>query len=771
MKVLAITSGLVLLTALAGAESLSYSASFGPQPGSSDPVPVKGIKQFDPSLGKLKSVTLKFRDGFEAIGTVSGNGKALKYSWQASLVLKCGALPLINSDGNHNYRVQLTGKPIQRDDRLFSRDGHDSPRYRRVSIRGDWNKLGFVGTGLVPINFVAKSSFGISSGSGAYSLGSAKFQGDFTITYKYQPAKLAAVATLLGSSSLRYGYASANTKGIVCGAVNKGSVWIPALFQDGKLISTGPVFPTNAPALWIRDDGVAIISQDNNNTDLKTCYWWNGKDVKQILVPGFKTFTVSSATTDGKLVGIATKDGNSSHGFASFWYDGTNFKQISVTNIPNIYAQSVNRNGDVLVRGWDDKGAFYCGIWNAGNFKPFDLPTTNFQGAAVNEKGDAIIVDDSGTINIFPKEGNRQKVAAPKSDYTDISSFTDDDLYTGSFSTKGSQSAFVGSSAGYQTFGQLLGDPTANFQQGWYVKNDGELVAMSSKDQAFYVFDQVDVNPATFDFPATVTAGKAASLTLKLSRPAVQDTTFAVDFDQSLASGPSSISVPKGQSSGSISIIPGKVGESTDLDIEVSNSSDDRVLPSSILPTGPSYITVDNNYLPEGQTCHMTLNLNTPAPDGGLEVDLSADNTDFASLPDTVTVPAGATSVSFDVQSYNADANTRVIISARYSIDRITGTFTLHPLRETAFTCDAKTAKAGTIINGTVTLEAPAPANGRLVSISSSSPSISAPTTILIPAGQTTGTFQAKVVGTKKEVVTLQAGTPANSLYWKISLN
>lgn len=169
------------------------------------------------------------------------------------------------------------------------------------------------------------------------------------------------------------------------------------------------------------------------------------------------------------------------------------------------------------------------------------------------------------------------------------------------------------------------------------MKNDGELVAMSSKDQAFYVFDQVDVNPATFDFPDTV--------------------------------------------------------------------------------------------------------------------------------------PAGATSVSFDVQSYNADANTRVIISARYSIDRITGTFTLHPLRETAFTCDAKTAKAGTIVNGTVTLEAPAPANGRLISISSSSPFISVPTTILIPAGQTTGTFQAKVVGTKKEVVTLQTGTPANSLYWKISLN
>ena len=50
-----------------------------------------------------------------------------------------------------------------------------------------------------------------------------------------------------------------------------------------------------------------------------------------------------------------------------------------------------------------------------------------------------------------------------------------------------------------------------------------------------------------------------------------------------------------------------------------------------------------------GRTSNITLNLSSPAPAGGLTLNTSIDNTAFATVPSTVFVAAGTTSVQVPV--------------------------------------------------------------------------------------------------------------------------
>ena len=77
-------------------------------------------------------------------------------------------------------------------------------------------------------------------------------------------------------------------------------------------------------------------------------------------------------------------------------------------------------------------------------------------------------------------------------------------------------------------------------------------------------------------------------------------------------------------------------------------------------------MTLSASSVPGGSSVQGTVMLGQPAASGGVAVSLSSTNTAVASVPSSVTVPAGQFSVNFTVSSFGVSLPTSVTISATY---------------------------------------------------------------------------------------------------------
>lgn len=88
-------------------------------------------------------------------------------------------------------------------------------------------------------------------------------------------------------------------------------------------------------------------------------------------------------------------------------------------------------------------------------------------------------------------------------------------------------------------------------------------------------------------------------------------------------------------------------------------------------PTGTTAVTLtsltlSSSSVKAGSTVTGTVALSGPAPAGGAAVQLTSSNTQIATVPGSVTVPAGATTASFTVKTYRGKTGS-VSISATYN--------------------------------------------------------------------------------------------------------
>jgi hypothetical protein len=151
------------------------------------------------------------------------------------------------------------------------------------------------------------------------------------------------------------------------------------------------------------------------------------------------------------------------------------------------------------------------------------------------------------------------------------------------------------------------------------------------------------------------------------------------------------------------------------------------------------------------------VNLTTPAPDGGLVVDLTSSNTNVIA-PATVRVPAGETSTTFDVQTKSVTAQAVATITATFNGAFKTTTLTVNPLVLQNLTVSAASVIGGNGLTATVTLSAPAPTGGVAVALSSNNVAVTIPVTLNVAAGQTTATVDITTVAvTTNTNVTLTA--------------
>jgi hypothetical protein len=139
-----------------------------------------------------------------------------------------------------------------------------------------------------------------------------------------------------------------------------------------------------------------------------------------------------------------------------------------------------------------------------------------------------------------------------------------------------------------------------------------------------------------------------------------------------------------------------------------------------------------------------TVYLNGPAPSGGAQVTLSTSDNTIATLPSsTVTVPQGATSATFTVDTNIVTSTATVVISATYGGNTASANLTITSRPAVvSLTLNPNAVLGGASSTATVTLNQAAPNGGTVVNLASANTSVATvPATVTVAGSSTTGTF------------------------------
>ncbi len=168
--------------------------------------------------------------------------------------------------------------------------------------------------------------------------------------------------------------------------------------------------------------------------------------------------------------------------------------------------------------------------------------------------------------------------------------------------------------------------------------------------------------------PANVTGGTSSTGTVTLSAPAPAGGLVVTLSDNSAAvTVPASVTVAAGATSANFTIATTSVTASTLATISATAGG---VTQSATLTVNPapavtlSTVGLNPTSVTGGKTSQGTVTLSGPAPSGGLVVTLASNNTAAATVPVSVTVPAGAISTTFTMTTSAVTASTSVLISA-----------------------------------------------------------------------------------------------------------
>jgi len=171
-----------------------------------------------------------------------------------------------------------------------------------------------------------------------------------------------------------------------------------------------------------------------------------------------------------------------------------------------------------------------------------------------------------------------------------------------------------------------------------------------------------------------------------------------------------------------------------------------------------SSISLNPTTVQGGSSSTGTATLTAAAPTEGAIVALSSSDPTVASVPSTVTVPAGATTATFTISTSTVSSSTPVTISGSYQGQQ-TMTLTVTPATSSGsisnLTLSPTSVVSGGTSTATVTLSSPAPTSGALVTLSSADNTVaSVPASVTVAAGNTIATFTISASGVSSSSTT-----------------
>ena len=270
--------------------------------------------------------------------------------------------------------------------------------------------------------------------------------------------------------------------------------------------------------------------------------------------------------------------------------------------------------------------------------------------------------------------------------------------------------------------------------------------------------------------PTSIVGGDVATGQVFLSAPAPKGgAQVTLSSNSPFVSLPASLKIRNRAISGSFSITTTQVTALTTVTISASyGATVSTSLTLLVSTTAISSVAVAPTTVVGGTTAQGTASLTAPAPAGGLVVALASDNSSVASVPPSVTVPAGSASANFTVTTNQVGSSVSDTISATYGGTASTS-LTIMPAATalSSVSLNPTTVVGGSNTQGTVTLTGAAPTGGANVSLASDNPSVaSVPSSVTVPAGSTSASFSvttSTVVASTSATISATYGATASA--------
>lgn len=171
------------------------------------------------------------------------------------------------------------------------------------------------------------------------------------------------------------------------------------------------------------------------------------------------------------------------------------------------------------------------------------------------------------------------------------------------------------------------------------------------------------------------------------------------------------------------------------------------IVPSSLITAnvkvrglGPQSLTLSSLGVTGGTTTTATYVITGPAPQGGLLVSLSSNQPSIL-VPTSVSIPSGATSVTFSVSTQPVAVDVQGTVTATANGQSLSVLLKNRAPVLTSISFSPNAVAGGNPTMATVALNGPAPAGGLVVQISSNKTYTLQPATVTIPAGASNISF------------------------------
>jgi len=291
------------------------------------------------------------------------------------------------------------------------------------------------------------------------------------------------------------------------------------------------------------------------------------------------------------------------------------------------------------------------------------------------------------------------------------------------------------------------------FGQSVAVRDDAMLVGAFGaivKDVP-YIGKVFSFNPElAVTFPTSgVTGGKAIVGTISVTTPGTVDSVIYLSSDNPAVSVPPAVSIPAGSDFVTFTATSSVVSVDTPVYISAyGDRFENRIGFLTVRTPRVGAISFNAIAIRNGQSATGTVTLQSAAPTGGILVTLTNPSPSSLTVPSTVLVAAGASRANFTVTGRNVATAQSVRVVATPTFSEKSAAITVNPAALASVSVPDFLRGGSTM--GTVSLEAVAPAGGRVVRLSSSSTGITVPDNVTIPAGETSASF---VVSSTKQVV------------------
>jgi len=242
--------------------------------------------------------------------------------------------------------------------------------------------------------------------------------------------------------------------------------------------------------------------------------------------------------------------------------------------------------------------------------------------------------------------------------------------------------------------------------------------------------------------PASVTGGANSTATVRVNgvAPAGGASVTLSSANTSVATVPASVTIPAGSTSTTFTIATSAVS-TTATSVITAIYGANAIATLTVNPVLVSSVSLSPTTVVGGNNSTATVRLNGVAPSGGVVVSLNSSNTIAATVPASITVPAGSSSNTFIVTSLGVASSTTSVITATFRASA-TATLTVTAATLSSVTRTPSSVIGGNNSTGTVTLTGSAPPTGAVVTLSSSNTAaVQVPVSVAIGAGSRTATF------------------------------